>query len=55
VIRRGTISGKKIESRNERWLLARIAGPYAGMFSAPSTSGRKITRKVGYRIAFKIQ
>jgi hypothetical protein len=37
VIRRGTISGRKIESRKERWLLARIAGPSSGMCSMPST------------------
>ncbi len=32
-----TISGMKIESENERWLLAMIAGPRAGTLSRPST------------------
>ena len=31
--------GKKMESENERWLLAKIAGPVGGMFSKPSTQG----------------
>jgi hypothetical protein len=38
---RSRTAGRKKESENERWLLARIAGPSAGMFSRPSTQGRK--------------
>ena len=32
----------KIQSEYERWLLAMIAGPVSGMFSAPTTIGRKM-------------
>src|SRR5213080_1688623 len=42
-----TISGMKIESENERWLLAMIAGPCSGTFSRPSTTGRKISLSQG--------
>ena len=42
VTRRLTISGMKKESQKERWLLARIAPPVSGTFSAPSTYGRQI-------------
>jgi len=38
---RGTTSGMKIESANDRWLLATMTGPSSGMFSSPSTHGRK--------------
>ncbi len=44
---RGTTSGRKNESENDRWLLARIAAPSSGTFSAPSTQGRKSTRSHG--------
>jgi hypothetical protein len=37
---RGTISGRKIESTNDRWFEARIAPPDEGMFAAPVISGR---------------
>ena len=40
---RCTATGRKIESETERWLLARIAPPSAGMFSSPLTHGRKNT------------
>lgn len=46
VIRRGTISGRKMESEKDRWLLARMAGPVAGTWCSPSTQGRK-TRRTG--------
>ena len=36
-----------IQSEYDRWLLARIAGPSSGTFSAPSTTGRKMTRRIG--------
>src|SRR5256885_7085272 len=42
-----TMSGMKIESENDRWLLAMIAGPWSGTFSRPSTCGRKISRSQG--------
>jgi hypothetical protein len=32
--------GKKNESQNDRWLLARMAGRSSGTFSRPSTHGR---------------
>jgi hypothetical protein len=38
---RSRTAGRKKESENDRWLLARIAGPCAGTFSRPSTQGRK--------------
>ncbi len=41
VTRRESISGRKNESATARWLLASSAPPLAGMFSLPSTSGRK--------------
>ena len=34
-----TTSGMKIESENDRWLLAMIAGPRSGTYSRPSTCG----------------
>lgn len=40
---RSRTAGRKKESENERWLLARMAGPSAGMFSRPSTQGLKAT------------
>ena len=47
VTRRGSVSGMKSQSAYERWLLARIAGPSSGTFSAPCTWGRKTTRSSG--------
>jgi hypothetical protein len=44
---RGTITGMKNESENDRWLLARIAAPSDGMFSRPSVHGRQINRRNG--------
>ena len=41
---RSTMSGRKTESENDRWLLARIAGPSSGMFSMPCTQGRNRSR-----------
>ena len=38
---RGRPSGMNSQSAYDRWLPARIAGPSAGTFSAPSTRGRK--------------
>jgi hypothetical protein len=49
VTRRGTISGMKIESENDRWLLAMIAAPSAGRCSWPSTRGRNSSRNHGPR------
>jgi hypothetical protein len=47
-----TISGMKIESTNDRWLLAMIAGPWSGTFSRPSTCGRKTARSQGPRTMY---
>ena len=47
VTRRGRVSGMNSQSAYERWLLARIAGPSSGTFSAPSMTGRKMTRSNG--------
>jgi hypothetical protein len=47
VTRRGRVSGMKSQSAYDRWLLARMAGPSSGTFSAPSTTGRKIIRSRG--------
>ena len=41
------MSGRKIESANERWLLARMAAPRAGMLLRPTTQGRKIALMTG--------
>jgi hypothetical protein len=46
---RGTISGMKIESENERWLEAIMAAPSDGMLSSPLTHGRKRVRTTGPR------
>ena len=40
-------SGRKNESMTARWLLARIAPPSAGTFSAPRTQGRYTRRSSG--------
>ena len=47
-----TISGMKIESENDRWLLAMIAGPVSGTFALPSTCGRKISLSQGPRMTY---
>jgi hypothetical protein len=39
VIFLGTAIGKKIESEKDRWLLARIAGPFSGTLLSPSIHG----------------
>jgi hypothetical protein len=44
---RSIMSGKKIESMTERWLLARIAAPVFGTFFAPTIHGRKIALSTG--------
>jgi hypothetical protein len=41
--RRGVIMGIRRESTKERWLEARITGPWLGMFSRPSIFGRQIS------------
>src|SRR3954447_11828908 len=55
VIRRRRTSGRKIESENDRWLLARMAAPFFGRCSIPSTRTRKKNRKMGVRIALNNQ
>ena len=52
---RGSGSGAKKWSENDRWLLARIAGPVRGTFSVPSAHGRKISRRNGPSIALTTQ
>ncbi len=52
---RGSGSGAKKWSENERWLLARMAGPSRGTLSAPSDHGRKISRRKGPIIALTTQ
>src|SRR3954447_23630567 len=47
VTRRGRVSGMNIQSVYDRWLLARIAGPEAGTFSAPSMLGRNTSLSQG--------
>ena len=53
---RSTMSGKRKESEKDRWLLARIAGPLAGMCSPPSTHGLNSTFSHGpMRMCFRNQ
>ena len=40
LIGRLTATGRKTESTNERWLLAKITAPDAGTFSSPRVHGR---------------
>ena len=47
VTRRASVSGMNSQSAYDRWLLARIAGPSSGTWSAPSTTGRKTMRSTG--------
>jgi hypothetical protein len=46
---RGTISGIKMESENERWLEARMAAPSEGTLSRPLTHGLKSVFSTGPR------
>jgi hypothetical protein len=41
------MSGRKTESTNDRWLLARIAAPSAGTFRRPMIHGRQIALTIG--------
>jgi hypothetical protein len=50
---RGTTSGIKIESLNERWFEAMITGPLCGTFRSPVTLGRKSSVRIGMRKDFK--
>ena len=47
VTRRGISNGMNSQSAYDIWLLARIAGPSAGTFSAPSVRGRKTVLSTG--------
>ncbi len=49
VILLGRTSGSHTESENDRWLLAKMAGPSRGTFSRPSTQGRKTVLSNGPR------
>jgi hypothetical protein len=51
---RGSGSGPKKWSANDRWLLARMAGPSRGTFSVPSVHGRNSARN-GPSMAFTTQ
>jgi hypothetical protein len=53
-MRRSMTSGRKIESMNERWLLARMTGPLTGIFSSPTIQGRNTVFKIGPAIRFFI-
>jgi hypothetical protein len=56
VTRRGTRSGRNTESEKERWLDAKMAAPSSGMFSSPSTHGRKSSLRIGpSTIVFRTQ
>ena len=44
---RGTTSGMKIESLNERWFEAMMTGPDDGTFRRPRTLGRKRRVRIG--------
>src|SRR3954468_17581617 len=55
VTRRRMTSGRKIESENDKWLLARMAGPFLGRCSPPSTRTRNAKRRIGVRTAFRTQ
>jgi hypothetical protein len=50
---RGTTSGIKIESLNERWFDAIITGPLWGTFRRPETLGRNSKVRIGMRKDFK--
>ena len=52
---RGSGSGPKKWSENDRWLLARMAGPSRGTFSVPSAHGRNTIARNGPRIALTTQ
>ena len=41
------MSGRNTESTNDRWLLARIAAPDAGMLRRPTIQGRQIAFVIG--------
>src|SRR6266487_1866766 len=52
---RGSGSGPKKWSENDRWFQARMAGPSRGTLSAPSAHGRNKTARIGPRIALTTQ
>src|SRR5207302_11398980 len=55
VMRRRSTKGRKMESENERWLLARMAAPCGGSLALPSTLTLKSSRSTGVRIALRTQ
>src|SRR4051812_25231582 len=55
VTRRRSTRGRKIESLNEMWLLARMAGPSSGMCSMPSTRTRQKKRSTGVSSSLSTQ
>ena len=52
---RGSGSGAKKWSENDRWLLAMIAGPSLGTLSMPSAHGRNTILRKGPSIALTTQ
>ena len=52
---RGSGSGPKKWSENDRWFQARMAGPSRGTFSVPSAHGRNRIARKGPRIALTTQ
>ena len=52
---RGSGSGPKKWSENDRWLLARMAGPSRGTFSVPSAHGRNRSVRIGPSMALATQ
>src|SRR5690349_7016331 len=55
VTRRRSTSGRKIESRNDRWFDARITGPRFGTLSRPSTLTRNVKPSTGVSTPFTTQ
>jgi hypothetical protein len=47
-----SISGRKIESEKDKWLLARMAAPSEGIFSEPRTQGLNMILRRGPRTIF---
>ena len=52
---RGTGSGPKKWSENDRWLLARMTGPRRGTFLTPHARGRKTIFSVSPSVYFVTQ
>ena len=55
VIRRLSTRGRKTESENDKWLLARMAGPSVGTCSGSFGLTLNSTRRSGVRMALRTQ